>query len=171
MARTFRLGLTTVSVAHRRLDQQYSCGLFVHLVLRAAAGTCSPAGEPLPNQLSISGKYAAGAESSFLADGLEDLIPTRIPRWNIYCVCLLAIDAKEGPTRQSTGRCAMKPRSACYFERSSALRCCRTLVGADTAHCVRGLRPLGVSRPARRPFNPRTGAVQLALRSAEASRR
>ena len=46
----------------------------------------------------------------------------------------------------------------------SALRCRRTLVGADTAHYVRGLRPLGVSRPASRPFNPRAGAAQLAPR-------
>jgi len=70
----------------------------------------------------------------------------------------------RGLTLRSTGRCAIKPRSAgdLHVHRRYApmngrelsqhrvlgASRRRTLVGADTAHCVHGLRPLGVARPA-----------------------
>ncbi len=111
------MGPFTASVTHRRLDQQHSCGLCFHVAIRAAAGSCSPAGEALSRQLSISGKHSSGAESSFLADGLEDFCSTRISCRGIHRVCLLATDATEGPTHQSTGCCTIRPRGVPEFRR------------------------------------------------------
>ena len=57
-----------------------------------------------------------------------------------------------------------KAQQSRYTAPSMCAQDAQPIVRADTAHCVRGLRPLGVSRPASRPFNPRAGAAQLAPR-------